>query len=161
MFFYRGLPEAFQLIMLSWACTCFQYILSHNKGKKLQHVSSVPSTPYVDHLSLHINASLTTPLGPKFRTLVLPSPKTSIFVSMSMQIDTSTQLDLPPTIPRGRRGPRRLRLLPPPPPLFLAPVPSQTSVLHVSHAVHAIVREERPKMKRVPVTHRFSPYGDV
>ncbi|RVW84296.1 Serine/threonine-protein phosphatase 7 long form-like [Vitis vinifera] len=47
-----------------------------------------------------------------------------------VQIDTSTQLDLPPVIPRGRRGLRRPRLLPPPPPLFPALAPSQTNVLH-------------------------------
>ncbi|RVW72703.1 hypothetical protein CK203_056737 [Vitis vinifera] len=40
-----------------------------------------------------------------------------------VQIDTSTQLDLPPAIPR--------------------------------------VRDERPKRKRVPVTHRFSPCGGM
>ena len=62
-----------------------------------------------------------------------------------MQTDTSTQLGLPPTIMRGRRGLRRLRLLPPPPPLFPAPTPSQTIVLHVSHAILATVREERKK----------------
>ncbi|RVX23785.1 hypothetical protein CK203_000337 [Vitis vinifera] len=75
----------------------------------------------------------------------------------SVQIDTSTQLDLPPSISRGRRGLRRPRLLPPPPPLFPAPAPSQIDVHHVSHAVPATVREEHPKSKRVPVTHRFSP----
>ena len=78
-----------------------------------------------------------------------------------VQIDTSTQLDLPPVIPRGRRGLRRPRLLPPPPPLFPALAPSQTDVLHVSHAVPATVREGRPKRKRVPVTHRFSPCGGM
>ena len=78
-----------------------------------------------------------------------------------MQIDTSTQLDLPLVIPRGRRGLRRPRLLPPPPPLFPALTPSQTDVLHVSHAVPAIVREGRPKRKRVLVTHRFSPCGGM
>ncbi|RVW91315.1 Serine/threonine-protein phosphatase 7 long form-like [Vitis vinifera] len=78
-----------------------------------------------------------------------------------VQIDTSTQLDLPPAIPRGRRGLRRPRLLPPPPPLFPALAPSQTDVLHVSHAVPATVREERPKKKRVSVTHRFSPCGGM
>ena len=78
-----------------------------------------------------------------------------------VQIDTSTQLDLPPAIPRGRRGLRRPRLLPPLPPLFPTPAPSQTDVLHVSHAVPATVREERPKRKRVPVTHRFSLCGDM
>ena len=60
----------------------------------------------------------------------------------SMQIDTSTQLDLPPAIPRGRQGLRRPRLLPTPPPLFPAPAPSQTDVLHVSHTVPATVRKE-------------------
>ncbi|RVW83779.1 hypothetical protein CK203_041798 [Vitis vinifera] len=74
----------------------------------------------------------------------------------SVQINTSTQLDLPPAIPRSRRGLHRPGLLPPPPPLFPAPAPSQTNVLHVSHVVPATVREERPKRKRVPVTHRFS-----
>ncbi|RVW71392.1 Serine/threonine-protein phosphatase 7 long form-like [Vitis vinifera] len=78
-----------------------------------------------------------------------------------VQIDTSTQLDLPPAIPRGRRGLRRPRLLPPTPPLFPALTPSQTYVLHVSHAVPAIVREKRPKKKRVPITHRFSPCGGM
>ncbi|RVW98745.1 Serine/threonine-protein phosphatase 7 long form-like [Vitis vinifera] len=78
-----------------------------------------------------------------------------------VQIDTSTQLDLPPVIPRGRRGLRRPRLLPPPPPLFPTLAPSQTDVLHVSHAVPATVREGRPKRKRVPVTHRFSPCGGM
>ena len=73
-----------------------------------------------------------------------------------MQIDTSTQLDLQSAIPRDRRGLRRPRLLPPPSPLFPAPTPSQTDVLHVSYAVPATVREEHPKRKRVPVTHRFS-----
>ena len=79
----------------------------------------------------------------------------------SVQIDTSTQLDLLLAIPRDRRGLRRLRLVPPPPPLFPALAPSQTDILHVSHAVPATVREERPKMKRVPVTHRFSPCGGI
>ena len=77
----------------------------------------------------------------------------------SMQIDTSTQLDLLLAIPRDRLGLRRLRLVPPPPPLF--PAPSQTDVLHVSHAVIATVRDERPKRKRVLVTHRFSPCGGM
>ncbi|KAL6337903.1 hypothetical protein AAG906_002369 [Vitis piasezkii] len=80
-----------------------------------------------------------------------------LFYPPSMQIDTSTQLDLPPAISRGRRGLRRPKLLPPPPPLFLAPTPSQIDVHHVSHAVPVTVREEHPKSKRVPVTHRFSP----
>ncbi|RVW67673.1 Serine/threonine-protein phosphatase 7 long form-like [Vitis vinifera] len=56
-------------------------------------------------------------------------------------IDTYTQLDLPPAILRGKRL-RRPRLLPPPPPLFPAPTPSWTDVLHVSHAVPATVRNE-------------------
>ena len=76
-----------------------------------------------------------------------------------VEIDTSTQLDLLPTIPRGRQGLCQPRLLPPPPPLFSAPTPSQTYILHVSHVVPAIVRDEHPKRKRVPVTHRFSPCG--
>ena len=74
-----------------------------------------------------------------------------------MQIDTSIKLDLPPAIPRGRRGLHRLRLLPPLL-VFLAPTPSQTSVLHVSHAILTSVREEPPKRKRVSVTHRSSHY---
>ncbi|RVW32469.1 hypothetical protein CK203_081305 [Vitis vinifera] len=81
--------------------------------------------------------------------------------SPSVHIDTSTQLDLLPTIPRSRRGLRRPRLLPPLPPLFPTPASSQTDVLHVSHAVPAIVREERPKRKKVPVTHRLSPFGGM
>ncbi|KAL6343519.1 hypothetical protein AAG906_024884 [Vitis piasezkii] len=103
---------------------------------------SVPTTPYVDPLSLHLDASLVTPLGPEFRTSVLSSPEPSIFVPMPMQIDTSTQLDLPPTILRGRRGLRRPKLLPPPPTLFLAPTPSQTDVLHVSHVVPVTIIDE-------------------
>ncbi|RVW76044.1 Serine/threonine-protein phosphatase 7 long form-like [Vitis vinifera] len=79
----------------------------------------------------------------------------------SVQIDTSTQLDLPLAIPRGRRGLRRLRLLSPPPPLFPVPTPSQIDVLHVSHVVPATVREEPPKRTRVLVTHRFSHCGDI
>ena len=79
-----------------------------------------------------------------------------------MQIDTSIKLDLPPTIPRGRRGLHRLRLVPPllvfPTP---TPTPSQIGVLHVSHAIPTSVREEPPKRKRVPVTHRFSHYGGI
>ncbi|RVW73640.1 hypothetical protein CK203_057059 [Vitis vinifera] len=67
----------------------------------------------------------------------------------SVQIDTSIQLDLPQAILRSRRGLRRPRLLPPPPPLFPAPASSQTDVLHVSHVVPTIVRDERPKRKRV------------
>ena len=122
---------------------------------------SMPTTPYVDPFSLHLDFSLTNPLGPEFRISVLLSPESSIFILMPMQIDIFTQLDLPPAIPRGMRGLRRPRLLPPPPPLFPAPTPSQTDVLHVSHVVPAIVREESLKRKRVPVTHRFSPYGDV
>ena len=55
----------------------------------------MPTTPYVDHFSLHLDASLATPLGLDFRTSVLPSLKPSIFVHILMQIDTSTQLDLP------------------------------------------------------------------
>ena len=73
-----------------------------------------------------------------------------------VEIDTSTQLDLLSAIPRGRQGLHQPRLLPPPPPLFPAPAPSQTDVLHVSHVVPAIVREECPR-KRVPVTHMLSP----
>ncbi|KAL6323591.1 hypothetical protein AAG906_039182 [Vitis piasezkii] len=93
-------------------------------------------------------------------SLALPPLQPSTFSNPpSMQIDTSAQLDLSPTIPRGKRGLRRLRLLPPPPPLF--PAPSQTDVLHLSHAVLATVREERPKRKRVLVTHRFSPCGGM
>ncbi|RVW23022.1 hypothetical protein CK203_105275 [Vitis vinifera] len=103
---------------------------------------SMPTTPYVDPLSLHLDASLSTPLGPEFRTSVLPSPEPSIFVPMSMQIDTSTQLDLPPTILRGRQGLCQPKLLPPPPTLFLAPIPSQTDVLHVSHVVPVTVIDE-------------------
>ena len=41
---------------------------------------SVCATPYVNPLSLHLDASLATLLGPGFRTLVLLSPKSSIFV---------------------------------------------------------------------------------
>ncbi|RVW68145.1 hypothetical protein CK203_064038 [Vitis vinifera] len=66
----------------------------------------------------------------------------------SVQINTSTQLDLLPAIPRGRRCLCRPRLLPPPPSLFPAPAPSQTYVLHGSHAVPATVREERPKGRK-------------
>ena len=62
-----------------------------------------------------------------------------------MQTDTSTQLGLPLTILRGRRGLRRLRLLPPPPLLFPTPTPSQTIVLHVSLAILATIKEERKK----------------
>ena len=76
-----------------------------------------------------------------------------------VQFDTSTQLDLSPTIPKGRWDLHRSRLLPPPPPLF--PTPSQTDVLHVSHAIPATVRNEKPKKKRVSVTHRFSPCGGM
>ena len=93
-------------------------------------------------------------------SLALPPLQPLTFSNpLSMQIDTSAQLDLPPAIPRGRRGLRRLRLLPSPQPLF--PAPSQTDVLHVSHAVLATVREERPKRKRVPITHKFSPCGGM
>ena len=119
----------------------------------------MPTTPYVNPLSLHLDASLATPLGPKFRTSILSSPESFIFASMPIQIDTYTQLDLPPAILRGKRL-RRPRLLPPPPPLFPTPAPSQTDVLHVSHVVPAIVREKCPR-KRVPVTHRFSPCGGL
>ena len=122
---------------------------------------SVFATPYVDPFSLHLNASLATPLGPEFSTSVLLSPKPSISITMPMQIDTSTLLDLLPAISRVREGLRRPRLLPPPPPLFPAPPPSQTDVLYVSHAVPTTVREKRPKRKRVPVTHRFSPCGGI
>ncbi|RVW27527.1 hypothetical protein CK203_104683 [Vitis vinifera] len=66
-----------------------------------------------------------------------------------------------PAISRVRQGLRRPRLLPPPLPLFLAPTPSQTDILYVSHAVLTTVREERPKRKRVPVTHSFSPCGGI
>ena len=122
---------------------------------------SVFATPYVDPFSLHLNASLATPLGPEFSISVLLSPKPSISITMPMQINTSTLLDLPPAISRVRQGLRRPRLLPPPLPLFLAPTPSQTDILYVSHAVLTTVREERPKRKRVPVTHSFSPCGGI
>ena len=120
----------------------------------------MPTTPYVDPLSLHLDASLATPLGPEFRTSILSSPEPSIFAPMPIQIDTSTQLDLPPAILRGKRL-RRPKLLPPPPPLFPAPTPSWTDVLHVLHAVPATVRNERQKMKRVSIIHRLSPYGSM
>ena len=95
-------------------------------------------------------------------SLDLPPLQPPTFSNLpSVQIDTSTQLDLQPAIPRGRWGLRRPRLLFPPPPLFPTPAPSQTDVLHVSHAVPAIVREKRPKRKRVPITHRFSPCGGM
>ena len=64
-----------------------------------------------------------------------------------VEIDTSTQLDLPPAISRGRQDLHQPRLLLPPPPLFPTPTPSQTNVLHVSHAVPTTVREEQPKRK--------------
>ena len=80
---------------------------------------------------------------------------------MPMQTNTSTQLDLPPAISRDRQDLRQPRLLLPPPPLFPTPTPSQTNVLHVSHAVPITVREEQPKRKRVPITHRFSTCGDM
>ena len=105
----------------------------------------MPTTSYVDPLSLHLDVSLATPLGPKFRTSILPSPESFIFVTMPMQTNTSTQLDLPPTILRGRQDLRQPRLLLPPLPLFPTPTPSQTIVLHVSHAILATVREERKK----------------
>ena len=75
-----------------------------------------------------------------------------------VEIDTSTQLDLLSAIPRGRQGLHQPRLLPPLPPLFPAPAPSQTDVLHVSHVVPTIVREECPR-KKVPITHRVFPCG--
>ena len=78
-----------------------------------------------------------------------------------VEIDTSTQLDLLSAIPRSRQGLHQPRLLPPPPPLFLVLTLSQTNVLHVSHAVLATIRDEHPKRKRVPVTHRFSPCGSM
>ena len=75
-------------------------------------------------------------------------PSESIPVLIATVI--STQLDLSPIVPRGRRGLRRPRLLPPPP---LFPVPS--------HVIPATVRQERPKRKRVPVIHKFSPCGGI
>ena len=120
----------------------------------------MPITPYVDPLSLHLDASLATPLGPEFRTSILSSPEPSIFAPMPIQIDTSTQLDLPLAILRGKRL-RRPRLLPPPPPLFPAPTPSWTDILHVSHAVPTTIRNERQKMKRVSIIHKLSPYGGM
>ena len=76
--------------------------------------------------------SLDLPLvqHPTFSDLPSVQPSTSLDLpllqpptssnSLLLQIDTSTQLDLPPAIPKGRRGLHRPRLLPPPPPLFLA-----------------------------------------
>ena len=91
----------------------------------------VSTIPYVDPLSLHLDAFLATPLGLEFRTSILLSPKSFIFVLIPMQTDTSTQLYLPPTILRGRSGLRRPRLLPPPPHLFPTLTLSQIDVLHV------------------------------
>ncbi|KAL6342202.1 hypothetical protein AAG906_006816 [Vitis piasezkii] len=125
--------------------------------------TSLYATPYF--FKPTINPTLTSSDPPSVQpptSLDLPplQPPTSSDPPL-VQIDTSTQLDLPPAISRGRRGLRRPRLLPPPPPLFPALTPSQIDVLHVSHAVPAIVREERPKRKRVPVTHRFFPCGGM
>ncbi|KAL6340122.1 hypothetical protein AAG906_038957 [Vitis piasezkii] len=113
-----------------------------------------------DHHIAHVKHGGDLPLmqHPTYTDLPSVQPLTSLDPP---SIDTSTQVDLQLVILRGRRGLCRPRLLPPPPPLFPAPTPSQTDVLHVSHAVPASVREKRLKRKRVPVTHRFSPCGDM
>ncbi|RVW31299.1 hypothetical protein CK203_112137 [Vitis vinifera] len=131
----------------------------------VEHGEDVPSVQYPTSLDPPSAQPLTCSDPPSVQpptSLDLPSlqPPTSSDPPL-VQIDTSTQLDLSPAIPRGRRGLRRPRLLPPPPPLFPVLTPSQTDVLHVSHAVLATVREERPKRKRVPVTHRFSHCGGM
>ena len=110
--------------------------------------------------------SLDPPLvqPPTSLNLLPLQPPTSLD-SPSVQIDTSTQLDLPPAIPRSKRGlcrPRLLPLLLPLlPPLFPTLAPSQIDVFHVSYAIPAIVRDECLKMKRVPIIHRFFPCGGM
>ncbi|RVX12170.1 hypothetical protein CK203_010786 [Vitis vinifera] len=138
-------------------------------GRHLEGESPISlDVPSVQHLifsnppSAQLLTSSDPPSVQPLTSLDLPplQPPTSSDPPL-VQIDTSTQLDLPPAIPRVRRGLRRPRLLPPPPPLFPALAPSQTDVLYVSHAVSATIREERPKRKRVPITHRFSPCGGM
>ncbi|RVW82280.1 hypothetical protein CK203_041685 [Vitis vinifera] len=111
----------------------------------LDSPSAQPST-FSDPLSVQPPAFLNLP------PLQLPTSSDS----PSVEIDTSTQLDLLSAILRDRRGLRRPRLLPPPPPLFPAVAPSQTNVLHVSHAIPATVRKERPKKEKSTITHSSS-----
>ncbi|WJZ82788.1 hypothetical protein VitviT2T_002516 [Vitis vinifera] len=90
--------------------------------------SDVPSVQHPTSSNPPSAQPLTSPDPPSVQpstSLNLPplQPPTSSDPPL-VQIDTSTQLDLPPAILRGRRGLRRPRLLPPPPPLFPALAPS-------------------------------------
>ena len=129
---------------------------------------TISTTPYFFRLIFNLGPYFFKPtisITPcLFRLIISTTPQLFKLITSdpsSVQIDTSTQLDLPSIIPRGRRGLCRPRLLPPLPSLFPAPVPSQTDVLHVSHAVPVIVRDEHSKRKMVLVTHRFSHYGGI
>ncbi|KAL6323478.1 hypothetical protein AAG906_039050 [Vitis piasezkii] len=101
---------------------------------------TISTIPYLFRPTISTTPYLFRPTISTTPYLFRPTSITTSSDPPSVQIDTSTQLDLPPAIPRGRRG---------------------LHVLHVSHSVPTTVREEWPKRKRVLITHRFSPYGDM